>query len=283
MDRSYRMRQVLGDGAEDRDRHEHQETEDHDHRPEREPEGGESAPQRPRRLRCRRLGGEGAGERQGRDDGDVAARGASPGRSRDVPEGRVVPQPLEAGAVVGRGRAELVEHLGEPVGARVLEPGRAPSPDRRSWPRRSRRWPVPTRIASGWSSSARLASFISLASTFFPRNSGVRPIIMPATNTVTMMKISMLMKPTPTPPKMLLSHMPIIGTRPAERRQRVVHAVDRAVRGHGGRRGPERGEAGAEADLLALHGARGLVDPHGGDGRVAPGTPGPRAKATRGR
>ena len=29
-----------------------------------------------------------------------------------------------------------------------------------------------------------------------------------------MTKISMLMKPTPTPPKMLLSHMPIIGISP---------------------------------------------------------------------
>ena len=71
-----------------------------------------------------------------------------------------------------------------------------------------------TRIASGCQSSARLASFISLASTFLPRNSGVRPIIMPATNTATMTKISMLMKPTPTPPKMLLSHMPMSGIRP---------------------------------------------------------------------
>ncbi len=73
---------------------------------------------------------------------------------------------------------------------------------------------MPTRIASGCQSSARLASFISLASTFLPRNSGVRPIIMPATNTATMTKISMLMKPTPTPPKMLFSHMPTSGISP---------------------------------------------------------------------
>ena len=73
---------------------------------------------------------------------------------------------------------------------------------------------MPTRIASGCHSSARLASFISLASTFLPRNSGVRPTIIPATNTATMMKMSMLMNPTPTPPKMLFSHMPIIGIRP---------------------------------------------------------------------
>ena len=42
----------------------------------------------------------------------------------------------------------------------------------------------------------------------------MRPTIMPATNTATMTKISMLMKPTPTPPKMLLSHMPTSGIRP---------------------------------------------------------------------
>src|SRR5262245_7333901 len=73
---------------------------------------------------------------------------------------------------------------------------------------------VPTRIDSGCQRSARLASFISLASTFLPRNSGVRPIIIPATNTATMMKISMLMKPTPTPPKTLFSHMPVKGISP---------------------------------------------------------------------
>ena len=69
-------------------------------------------------------------------------------------------------------------------------------------------------MASGCHSSARLASFISLASTFLPRNSGVRPIIIPATNTATMTKISMLMKPTPTPPKILFSHMPMSGISP---------------------------------------------------------------------
>ncbi len=37
---------------------------------------------------------------------------------------------------------------------------------------------------------------------------------MPAMKTATMTKISMLMKPTPTPPKMLLSHMPTSGISP---------------------------------------------------------------------
>ena len=45
---------------------------------------------------------------------------------------------------------------------------------------------------------------------------------------------------------------------PAERRERVVHGVDRAVGGGGGRGRPQRGEADAEARLLALHVAAGL-------------------------
>ena len=37
---------------------------------------------------------------------------------------------------------------------------------------------------------------------------------MPATKTAMTMKMNMLMKPTPTPPKMLFSHMASIGIRP---------------------------------------------------------------------
>ena len=37
---------------------------------------------------------------------------------------------------------------------------------------------------------------------------------MPATKTVTTRYSTMLMKPTPTPPKMLLSHMPVSGMSP---------------------------------------------------------------------
>ena len=48
---------------------------------------------------------------------------------------------------------------------------------------------------------------------------------------------------------------------PRKRHETVVHGVDRAVRGGGGRRGPERRERDAEALLLALHVAGGLVDP----------------------
>ena len=42
--------------------------------------------------------------------------------------------------------------------------------------------------------------FISKASIFLPRYSGVRPIISPAMNTPTMAKISMEYRPVPTPP-----------------------------------------------------------------------------------
>ena len=110
----------------------------------------------------------------------------------------------------------------------------------------------------------------------------MRPIIMPATNTATMTKISMLMKPTPTPPKMLLSHMPTSGIRPPSGVIEscialtdpfdVTVVVDR----------PERREAGAEADLLAFHRAGGLVDAHRRDRRVAAELPARRRTTTIG-
>ena len=72
----------------------------------------------------------------------------------------------------------------------------------------------PSAITSGIS-TAIAAIFISNASIFLPRYSGVRPIIKPATNTATMAKISMPYSPEPTPPKITspscISH---IGTRP---------------------------------------------------------------------
>ena len=55
-----------------------------------------------------------------------------------------------------------------------------------------------------------------------------------------------------------------IATAAAERRQALVHAVDRAVRRAGGHCGEHRGAGGAEADLLAFH--VGTVERHvGGD------------------
>ena len=46
---------------------------------------------------------------------------------------------------------------------------------------------------------------------------------------------------------------------PAERRERTVHRVDRAIRGRGRRRGPERGVRDAEARFLSFHVAAGLI------------------------
>ena len=47
---------------------------------------------------------------------------------------------------------------------------------------------------------------------------------------------------------------------PAQRRERIVHGVDRAAGGVGRDGGEERGIEDAEADLLALHVAAGRID-----------------------
>ena len=44
------------------------------------------------------------------------------------------------------------------------------------------------------------ASFISVASIFLPRYSGVRPIMRPAMNTPRIAKINIVYRPVPTPP-----------------------------------------------------------------------------------
>ena len=61
----------------------------------------------------------------------------------------------------------------------------------------------------------------------------------------------------------------------AERRERVVPAVDRAAAGVGRHRGEERGVGDAEADFLAFHVAAGLhrADALIGAGRVSSGLP----------
>ena len=64
----------------------------------------------------------------------------------------------------------------------------------------------------------------------------------------------MPIRPTPTPPgEISPNFMCTIGADPAERRERVVHAVDGAGRGAGGRGGEQAARGGAEAHLLALH------------------------------
>jgi len=74
---------------------------------------------------------------------------------------------------------------------------------------------VPMTTSAHGISTTRLAIFISCASIFLPRYSGVRPTISPAMNTATMAKASMPYRPEPTPPKITspscISH---IGTMP---------------------------------------------------------------------
>ena len=60
-----------------------------------------------------------------------------------------------------------------------------------------------------------MASLTSLASTFLPRYSGVRPTISPARNTATIIYISMFKKPAPMPLKTTLSIMFDMATMPA--------------------------------------------------------------------
>ena len=127
--------------------------------------------------------------------------------------------------------------------------------------------PVGPRIMIGWTSSAIIASFISRAPTFLPRYSGVRPTIWPAMKTPTIRKSSMLIMPTPLPPKMQFSHMPTSATRPASGLRlscsqltapQVTSTVMRREGGAG---------RGAEAQLLAFQIAEMLVDRQARDRR----------------
>ena len=58
-------------------------------------------------------------------------------------------------------------------------------------------------VASGAMSVATTTSVISRCPIFFPRYSGVRPIIRPAMKIVSMTSKIMPYKPLPTPPKMI--------------------------------------------------------------------------------
>ena len=89
---------------------------------------------------------------------------------------------------------------------------------------------VPTSTSSGVTESRSTAIFISKASIFLPRYSGVRPIISPAMNTAMIAKISMPYRPVPTPPNTTspscISH---IGTNPPSGVNESCIAVDRAA------------------------------------------------------
>src|SRR5580658_6678771 len=60
--------------------------------------------------------------------------------------------------------------------------------------------PAAVRITTGKVRKYKAAYFISVGRIFFPRYSGVRPTISPATNTVTMARMRMPYMPAPMPP-----------------------------------------------------------------------------------
>ena len=155
------------------------------------------------------LGRERAGDREHRDDQPVA-REQHRDAERRVVERRVGGQPGERAAVVVAGRGERVQDLREkPCAAGIGDAGLARRrPCTRDAPCRPARRNGGIRIAID-------AIFISKASIFLPRYSGVRPTISPAMNTAMIANISMPYRPEPTPPKITspswISH---IGTSP---------------------------------------------------------------------
>ena len=121
------------------------------------------------------------------------------------------------------------------------------------------------------------AIFISYASIFLPRYSGVRPTIRPATNTATIGEHQHAVEPAADAAENDLAelHEPH-RHQSAQRRERIVHRVDAAVGGGSRRRRPERRVGDAEARFLAFHVAAGLsiarrlvIDAERGERRVA--------------
>ena len=83
------------------------------------------------------------------------------------------------------------------------------------------------RIASGRISSASIASFISRASIFLPRYSGVRPTISPATNTASDRDHQHAVEAGADAAGQDFAELDQEQRhQPAERRERVVHGVD---------------------------------------------------------
>ena len=184
--------------------------------------------------------------------------------SADVVERRVRREARERAAVVVAGRRERVEDLGESVRARDSRRCSCP-------PAATLAMAVPTSTTSGGISSTSDAIFISYASIFLPRYSGVRPTMRPAMNTATMREHQHAVEAAADAAEHDLAelHEPH-RHEPAERRERVVHRVHGAVRRRGRRRGPERGVRDAEARLLAFHVAAGLQRRTRPDRRRAP-------------
>src|SRR5260370_29049493 len=99
-----------------------------------------------------------------------------------------------------------------------------------------------TKIVSEETKIESMAILTSYASIFLPKYSGVRPTISPAINTARMTNTSIPYSPEPTPPKIIspsIEHDVQQRNHSPERRERVVHAVDRAAAGVGGHRGEE--------------------------------------------
>ena len=74
------------------------------------------------------------------------------------------------------------------------------------------------------------AIFTSKAFIFLPRNSGVRPTISPAINTVRIINTIMPYKPEPTPPKIISPSIRLnMVTHAGHWRKAVVHTINRTI------------------------------------------------------
>ena len=177
--------EVLDDRAERERRDERQRADEHDDadRAARRTAACASAACRARRhdllLRQR------AGDREHRDDEPVARERASRARARCCRRALLAPRPANALPLLLPAEEKRVEDLAEAVRRRgcrcVAVPPRGAPP----------RPPSPTSTTAGGIRMTSDAIFISNASIFLPRYSGVRPTISPATNTATMANTSM--------------------------------------------------------------------------------------------
>ena len=109
-------------------------------------------------------------------------------KEHDQPEGDIIEkgvgaQPGEGTAIVVAGRGKSIQNLAKTMRARVKTD--------RFGCRNDTAIAVPTFTSNGGIKTIKAAIFISKASIFFPRYSGVRPTISPATNTATMTKANM--------------------------------------------------------------------------------------------
>ena len=108
---------------------------------------------------------------------------------------------------------------------------------------------------------ASIAIFISFASIFLPRYSGVRPTIRPATKTVRIDEQQHAVEAGADAAGDDLAELHVEQRdHAAERGERVVHGVDGAAGGRGGDDRKQRRGDDAEADLLAFHVAAGEAE-----------------------